>query len=311
MVVPATAEHPSLQQVLDAVEAGADPPDEVIVVSEPPGAWPSTARNLGVARASGDVVVFVDADVVVHADAIQRIRAAFAADPGLTAVFGSYDDAPSAPGAVSGFRNLLHHQVHQGAAGTAQTFWSALGAVRRDAFLDAGGFDERRRYLEDIELGMRLVAAGGEIKLDPTLLGTHTKGWSLREMIWTDFAHRGLPWMELIVASRRVPGVLNLGWRHRLSAALSVFGLVAIVRRRPGWLAGAAAGLVALNGPLYALVARRRGLRAGLAAPPTHALHHTAGIAAVIGGLVRALAGSAGGAKPVPVDEPAAGSGER
>ena len=33
--------------------------------------------------------------------------------PASTALFGSYDDAPAAPGLVSQFRNLLHHYVHQ------------------------------------------------------------------------------------------------------------------------------------------------------------------------------------------------------
>ena len=83
----------------------------------------------------------MDADVAVHADAFRRIRAAFTADPGLTAVFGSYDDDPPALGAVSGFRNLLHYHVHQSSAGPAGTFWAGLGAVRRDAFAEAGGFD--------------------------------------------------------------------------------------------------------------------------------------------------------------------------
>ena len=84
------------------------------------------------------------------------------ADPGLVAVFGSYDDDPPADGAVSTFRNLLHHHVHQAAAGPASTFWAGLGALRRDAFLASGGFDERRypaSSVEDIELGMRLSAA--------------------------------------------------------------------------------------------------------------------------------------------------------
>src|ERR687894_766679 len=92
-------------------------------------------------------------------DELSRIEAAFADDPGLTALFGSYDDRPEAPGAVSGFRNLLHHHVHQGGAGPARTFWAGLGAVRRDAFVAAGGFDEGRYpvpSIEDIELGMRL-----------------------------------------------------------------------------------------------------------------------------------------------------------
>ena len=94
------------------------------------------AHPTGAARATGDVLVFVDADVLPHRDAFRRIRSAFRGQPELIAVFGSYDDSPPAPGAVSGFRNLLHHYVHQQASGDADTFWAGLGAIRREAFLD-------------------------------------------------------------------------------------------------------------------------------------------------------------------------------
>jgi len=161
---------------------------------------------------------------------------ATAARPGLTAVFGSYDDAPSTGGTVAAFRNLLHHHVHQGASGPAETFWSGLGAVRREAFLAAGGFDADRfphPSVEDIDLGVRLAANGAQILLDPTIQGTHLKAWTLRSMVCTDFARRGVPWVALLLRSGRRSTVLNLGWRHRLSAAACVAGTLAVLARRP------------------------------------------------------------------------------
>src|SRR5207244_8179187 len=112
--------------------------DEILVVDDLQVPGPAAARNEGARRATGEVLVFVDADVVPHADAFRLIRGAFDGDPELVALFGSYDDAPPAPGAVSGFRNLLHHHVHQAGAGPAETFWAGLGAVGREAFLQAG-----------------------------------------------------------------------------------------------------------------------------------------------------------------------------
>jgi glycosyltransferase involved in cell wall biosynthesis len=158
-VVPATNDPPTLAACLDAIAAAEEPPEQVVIVAE--GDGPASARNSGAADATGDVVVFVDADVLPHADAVGRIRAAFAADPDLTAVFGSYDDAPADPGVVSQFRNLLHHHVHQQGAGEARTFWAGLGAVRADAFREAGGFDAERYKLpsvEDIDLGTSAFA---------------------------------------------------------------------------------------------------------------------------------------------------------
>jgi GT2 family glycosyltransferase len=194
-------------------------------VTDPPGSGPAAARNAGAARASADVLAFVDADVVVHADLFVRMREVFAADPGLTAVFGSYDDAPEAPGVVSGFRNLLHHHVHQSSRGPVETFWAGVGAIRREAFARAGGFDERRypvSSIEDIELGMRLARNGARIELDPRLQGTHLKRWTLASMARTDFARRGVPWVRLLVQRRSAPTMLNLGWRHRASTAAAL-----------------------------------------------------------------------------------------
>lgn len=287
-VVPATNDPPTLARCLDAIGAAEAPPEEVVVVQEPPGAGPAAARNAGAAASVGDVLVFVDADVVVHRDAFRRIRAALEADPGLAALFGSYDDSPPAPGAVSGFRNLLHHHVHQGSAGPATTFWAGLGAVRRDAFLAAGGFDEGRyprASIEDVELGIRLTEAGEHIDLDPGLLGTHLKRWSLGEMLRTDFARRGVPWMELLLEGRGSRSALNLGARHRASAAASVALAAGLVARRPGAAALAAVALVALNRDLYALVARRRGPLEAAASVGIHALHHLAGVAAAATGI--------------------------
>jgi len=288
-IVPATNRPATIERCVDAIRRADDPPEELIVVEEPPKSGPAHARNLGALEATGDILVFVDSDVIVHRDAFRRIRAAFAASPRLDALFGSYDDAPEAPGAVSGFRNLLHHDVHQRSAGPAATFWAGLGAVRRELFLRAGGFDAARFPLpsiEDVELGARLAAGGARIELDPELLGTHLKAWTLTEMVRTDFARRGVPWVSVLLEGQGSASVLNLGWRHRLSAATCVLGAAALVRRRPLLAAAAAASLVALNHDFYALLLRRRGPVEAAAGVGLHALHHLTGAAAVPAALV-------------------------
>ena len=288
--MPATNAPPTLAACLTALEAAAEPPDEVIVVERASAPGPAAARNEGAERAGGEVLVFVDADVVVHRDAFARIRRAFADDDGLDALFGSYDDAPTADGVVSGFRNLLHHHVHQTSPGEATTFWAGLGAVRRSAFEAEGGFDAARYAepsIEDIELGMRLAASGRRIRLDPGIQGTHLKAWTLASMLRTDFSRRGVPWVELLLEQPGSPSALNLGWRHRLSAAVVVSAAVALVTSRPRPALAAAAALVLLNADLYALLGRRLGPRGAVAGVGLHALHHLAGAAAVPAGALR------------------------
>ena len=288
-IVPATDRPRTLGRCVEAIRAASEAPDEVIVVDEPAGAGPAAARNAGVARTRAEVLAFVDSDVVVRPDAFARMRRAFAADPELCAIFGSYDDAPEARGAVSGFRNLLHHHVHQSGAGQAQTFWAGLGAVRRDAFLAAGGFDENRYpdpSIEDVELGMRLSDAGGRIELDPGLQGKHLKAWTIAEVARTDFAGRGAPWSRLLWERGQTTADLNLGWRHRASAAASLLGIAALIARRPAPAAAAALTLLALNRSSTACFCAGAAPSRRLPASGCTRMHHAVGAASVPVGIL-------------------------
>jgi GT2 family glycosyltransferase len=269
---------------MTAIHNADDTPDEVILIEKPRNAGPAWARNRGAERAQHDVVVFVDADVEVARDAFRRIREAFDTLPGLTAIFGSYDDSPEDPGVVSSFRNLLHHHVHQQGGGPAATFWAGLGAIRREAFLEAGGFDERRfphPSVEDIELGMRLTAAGKEIRLDPTIQGKHLKRWTFYSMVHADLTRRGIPWTRLLLERRPGSAALNLSWRHRASALASVTLVAGLATRRPAVAASSLSVILLLNRPFYILLARRGGPRLAAAGVGLHVTHHLVSAVAV------------------------------
>lgn len=310
VVVPATDDPPTLDRCLAALARSAVPADEVVVVTDPELSA-SGARNAGARRARGDLVAFVDADVEVHPDALGRLRAALSDPSGADAVFGSYDDAPGDPGVVSTFRNLLHHHVHHGSAGPAETFWTGLGAVRRDAFHRVGGFDEARYphpSIEDIELGDRLRAAGHRVELDPSILGTHLKVWTLRSMVWTDLARRGIPWVSLQVRRRRVSTSLNCGWRHRMSALAAVAAATgAVAAVLPVVLAGVVA-LVGLNRRFYLLLLQRLGPLHAVTGVALHGLHHLVAVAAVPAGVIAALWGAGRAAASMPAHVPLDGA---
>lgn len=292
VIIPATDGPPTLPRCLEGLAAAGDA-HQTIVVREPAGSGPSEARNRGAAAADGDVLVFIDADVVIHADALARIRDAFATDPSLTALFGSYDALPEAPGTVSRFRNLLHHHVHHDAAGPAVTFWAGLGAVRRDAFMEVGGFDAERhpRFVEDVDLGMRLVDAGARIRLDPAIAGTHLKRWTLASMVRTDLVGRGVPWVRLLLRRRGGSSALNLGRRHRLSTLASLLLAGAMLARRPVPAVGALVVLGMVNRRFYSLLARRIGPCRAAAGVGLHVVHHLTAAAAVPIGIALHLGG--------------------
>jgi GT2 family glycosyltransferase len=278
---------------------------------------PAYARNRGVEAARGRFIVFVDADVCVHTDTLRQLREALVGDDSLGAVFGAYDEAPPERGLVSQYRNLVHHYTHVQGAGSAVTFWTGCGAVRRDVFLKIGGFDQHRfprPQIEDVELGQRIVAAGYRIMLRPDIQATHLKRWTLRNVITTDVRDRGLPWVALMHTSpmaRRMSS-LNLRPEERWFTALTGLAWLSValgvVTLRWQWLiltALCAAIVVAGNGPLLRWFAHRRGIWAATGIVPLRLMYYTINNVAVIWGTGRHLLqrmlgrGSAEPAEPV------------
>lgn len=266
---------------------------------------PARARNRGAERARGDILVFLDADVCAHVDTLARLGAHLREDPGVSAVMGSYDDRPADPHLVSQYKNLFHHYVHQRSRTEAWTFWAGCGAIRRQVFLDAGGFDESytRPSIEDIELGIRLHTRGHRIDLDPRIQVTHLKRWTLWDLVRTDVLRRGVPWFLLMLRNRRMPSDLNVTVTHRLSVAL-VFVLVLLCvlsigssmripfAPRPQQLLPLAAPAIViiavlllwLNGDLYRFFGRQRGAAFAAATVPLHWLYYAyCGVAVGLG----------------------------
>lgn len=251
-------------------------PDDTVEVARSRGIVPlqpgtnrgaAKARNSGVAATTGELLYFVDADVVVHPDVRGRIEHFFAENPDHAAVFGSYDDDPPDQPRVSRIRNLLHHHVHQSSGGPASTFWTGCGAVRRADFDAAGGF-QTEDVVEDVGFGLRLTRLGRPIRLDPDLQCAHLKRWSWRGFAWTDYRGRAMPWTKMMLdpENRDLLHVLNAGMRGKaavLSVGLSLLAVPALLLSVPFGLALILASVTALGWlerRFLALVARRMGV---------------------------------------------------
>jgi len=246
-----------------ALDAGAK------VFQTPQRGGPAAGRNLGADKALGEILFFVDADVVIGEGSLRSVRATFERSPKLAAVFGSYDPEPAERNFLSQYKNLLHHFVHQESSPNAGTFWAGCGAIRKEAFRSAGGFDaDQYPYpsIEDIELGIRMVEKNYEIRLDKHLQGKHLKRWTITSLLKADILHRAYPWSKLIANYGVLPKELNLKIYHRISGALAVLFAVscALIVFKPSiWTAGMAflslVVLLALNRDVYSFFLRKKG----------------------------------------------------
>jgi glycosyltransferase involved in cell wall biosynthesis len=280
VIIPARNAAATLGQCLDALIAQVSADEEIIVVDDystdetseiaahgsvtliklSSHQGVSAARNRGAQVARAPVLFFVDADVVVAPGTVARAQKLMSS-PGFGAVIGSYDDDPGASSTVSRFKNLAHHHV------------------RRDCFFAAGGFNEDRFAIEDVELGYALVTQGVKIVLDPDLQVKHLKKWTLRAMIITDVMRRAIPWTFLWLEHGRLPNNLNFSTEQRLAAtvtlAITLVSTMAIVQYRL-WAVVAALVSIALwlNIDLYRLFLRKGGFRLAACGFLLHQLYY-------------------------------------
>ncbi len=127
-----------------------------------PGLGPAAARNAGAQAASGNILVFIDADCVPEPGCLRALLAPFA-DPGVAGVRGGYASRQRALPARFTQLEMEEKQARLAASWQIAVMDTACAAYRRDRFLAYGGFDESlpATSVEDVELSFRM-AAGGE-----------------------------------------------------------------------------------------------------------------------------------------------------
>ncbi|NEO71251.1 glycosyltransferase [Moorena sp. SIO3H5] len=135
-------------------------------------AGPAAARNLGVKQALGEIIIFIDSDLVVtehflqsHADALVQAQQRLGCDRLFT--YGwvintcNFDEPTSEPYKITDF--------------SAAYFATGNVAIARKWLLEAGLFDTRFQLYgwEDLELGVRLKQLGLKLIKCPEAVGYH------------------------------------------------------------------------------------------------------------------------------------------
>lgn len=152
-------------------------PGVVVVHLRLVSAGVSRARNEAIAAARGDVLVFTDDDVLVERDWLARLVDALLAAPPRSAATGGVLPAET-EGHIPSLTQHTEPEVFSGRPFCDPLFSNNM-ALRRQAFEDVGGFDERFGAgavfgnAEDNDLGYRLLEAGYEIVFVPDAILYH------------------------------------------------------------------------------------------------------------------------------------------
>jgi glycosyltransferase involved in cell wall biosynthesis len=202
-VGPSRDQTPAIARSL----ASSDP--RVNVLENPSGRIPS-ALNLAVAAARHDLIARIDGHALLPpgylTSAVRTLLSAGAADVG--GVMAAEGVTPFQRAVAWSMRSPVgvgSAEFHTGGtAGPALTAY--LGVYRRQAIVDAGGWDEAMQVAEDWELNYRIRARGGLIWFDPSLIVTYRPRATLGALAVQYFRYGR--WRRVV--TRQYPDTLSL-----------------------------------------------------------------------------------------------------
>lgn len=150
---------------------------------------PAFARNTGANSASGDILLFVDSDVIVKEDILMHVNNAFN-NKTVNVVQGVYSHEPNYKNIITQYQQSFYcyytwHKQYR----YTDTLSSMCIAVRKNTFLKLKGFNTniKKATTEDEEFGHKLIDDGNKILISRDLNVEHSVNYTIGKFIRRNF----------------------------------------------------------------------------------------------------------------------------
>lgn len=172
----------------------------------------NACRNFGASKASGEIIIFIDSDVIPSPDLIEVCIREFNSSD-AAALVGTYMVRHRNNNISSLYKNFWIRHSYLRKAGEIGWIFGAVTAIRKHVFEETEGFNTNLHAaagIDDIELGTRIDRAGYRITLCPEMEVEHLKSYNFASLMKNQF-ERSAGFFKMAAAQNAVSKSLTKG----------------------------------------------------------------------------------------------------